>query len=399
MVFDIYNAMQGPNEFVYIGNLKDWNRIPDMHRIDKPTYIIVGEHDELTPACAMKMHHAIPGSTIRVFKNASHCTCFEDAGALLPRASGLPRRPSGLSAVAEPLPGVERQPDAMERVAVEGGEVMTYSFGYGPQTLLLANGGPGLPCDYLRDSHSQLADTACAWSPGTSSAPAAPTGPRTPRCGRSNATRARWSRCAPASASAASMSWASPGAASSRSSMPWPSPTASASLVLSNTVADVPMHLAEMERLRAALGEETVTMMRRREAEGRTGHPEYEAAVRLLNWRHVHRLERIPAPLRRSMEGMVFPIYREMWGENEFACTGNLKEWSRLDELHGIRQPVLIVVGEHDELTTACAAAMGHRLPAATLKVFRNASHSTCFEVPETYERELISFLEQVGAL
>ena len=24
--------------------------------------------------------------------------------------------------------------------------------------LLLANGGPGLPCDYLRDSHSHLAD-------------------------------------------------------------------------------------------------------------------------------------------------------------------------------------------------------------------------------------------------
>ena len=74
---DIYNAMQGPNEFVYIGNLKDWNRVPDMHRIAQPAYIIVGEHDELTPACAMKMHHALPNSTLRVFKDASHSTCFE----------------------------------------------------------------------------------------------------------------------------------------------------------------------------------------------------------------------------------------------------------------------------------------------------------------------------------
>ena len=56
------------------------------------------------------------------------------------------------------LPDLERQPDVMERIAVEGGTVQTYSFGSGEEVLLLANGGPGLPCDYMRDSHSHLAD-------------------------------------------------------------------------------------------------------------------------------------------------------------------------------------------------------------------------------------------------
>ncbi len=32
-----YETIQGPNEFTYTGNLKDWNRIPDMHRIAVPT--------------------------------------------------------------------------------------------------------------------------------------------------------------------------------------------------------------------------------------------------------------------------------------------------------------------------------------------------------------------------
>ena len=60
--------------------------------------------------------------------------------------------------MTENLPGLDRQPDAMARITVEGDEVQTYSFGNGEEVLFLANGGPGLPCDYMRDSHSHLAD-------------------------------------------------------------------------------------------------------------------------------------------------------------------------------------------------------------------------------------------------
>ena len=45
----------------------------------------------------------------------------------------------------------------MQRVAVPGGTVATYSIGSGPETLLLVHGGPGMSCDYLRESHARLA--------------------------------------------------------------------------------------------------------------------------------------------------------------------------------------------------------------------------------------------------
>jgi proline iminopeptidase len=73
-----YETMQGPNEFLYIGNLKDWNRIPDLPGVTTPVLITTGEHDELTPACALRMKLALPNAELKVFANASHMPFYEN---------------------------------------------------------------------------------------------------------------------------------------------------------------------------------------------------------------------------------------------------------------------------------------------------------------------------------
>jgi proline iminopeptidase len=70
--------MQGPNEFLYTGNLKDWNRIPDMPKIRVPVLITVGKYDELGPACALRMKHALPAAQLVVFPNSSHTPFYEE---------------------------------------------------------------------------------------------------------------------------------------------------------------------------------------------------------------------------------------------------------------------------------------------------------------------------------
>jgi proline iminopeptidase len=75
--------MQGPNEFHFTGNLKDWNRLPDLPRIATPALVLVGRHDELTPACAMRMHRALPNSEICVFPNSSHMAMYEEPDAYI----------------------------------------------------------------------------------------------------------------------------------------------------------------------------------------------------------------------------------------------------------------------------------------------------------------------------
>jgi proline iminopeptidase len=295
--------------------------------------------------------------------------------------------------MADPLPGLDIQPDAMDRIAVEGGEVMTYSFGSGDNVLLLVNGGPGLPCDYLRDSHSHLATKGfrvVTWDQlGTG---------RSQRPGdQSLWTIERYARemeqvragIGGGKVHVLGQSWG--GFLAIEHALAFPDGIRS--LVLANTVADVPHLLAEQGRLRAALGSESVAMMLRREAEGTTGHPEYLAAVEILSWRHVHRLESTPAALKRSMDGIEMAIYGHMWGPNEFQCVGNLKNWNRLAELEAMDLPVMIVVGEHDELTPACAHRMHRRIAGSELCVIRNASHLPCFEQPETYFGLIEAFL------
>jgi len=293
------------------------------------------------------------------------------------------------------LPDVERQPDAMERIDVEGGQVVTYSFGSGDEILMLVNGGPGLPCDYLRDSHSHLADQGfrvVTWDQlgtGRSDRPGDPglwTIERYARELEAVRTGMELGRV-----HLLGQSWG--GWLSIEYALTFPDGIKS--LILSNTAGDLPHLVSELSRLRAALGSETVAMMLRREAEGTIGHPEYKAAVELLNWRHVHRLEGIPPEMKRSIDGMVFDIYNTMQGPNEFVYSGNLKDWNRIPDMHRIAAPTLIVVGEHDELTPACAMRMDREMPNSRIHVFPNCSHSTCFEDPEAYFAVLEGFLAE----
>ena len=74
-----YVQMQGPNEFLYIGNLKDWNRIAEMHRIAVPC---AGHRaasiDEMTPACALRMQQACPMRRSPCCGTCSHMPMYED---------------------------------------------------------------------------------------------------------------------------------------------------------------------------------------------------------------------------------------------------------------------------------------------------------------------------------
>ena len=287
----------------------------------------------------------------------------------------------------------ERAPDRTQEVAVGQYRVVTYSFGSGSNVVLLLNGGPGLPCDYLREAHSFLADhgfrvvTFDQLGTGKSDRPT----------DESLWTITRYVAEVETIRTALDLgkvhllghSWGG-----------WLAIEYALhhgdqlkTLMLEDTVADMPHLVSELERLRGALGSETIAMMQRHEAQGTINHPEYMAAITLLNYRHVCRLDVYPDPLLRSLKSWNMDIYGRMQGPNEFLYTGNLKDWNRVPDLHRIEVPVFITCGQHDELTPACALRMKQHLPNAELKVFPNSSHMPFYEEPQAYYPALLDFL------
>lgn len=289
----------------------------------------------------------------------------------------------------------ERDSDDRLDIDVDGHKVVAYSFGGGDEVVLCLNGGPGLPCDYLRESHSWLADhgyRVIAYDQlgcGVSDFPDDLTLWKVPRYASELEAVRRSLRLE--RVHLLGQSWGT--FLAIEHSLDYPGGLKT--LILQNGAGDIPHLVTELERLRSALGPETVAMMHRHEADGTLDHPEYQAAITILNYRHVCRLQEWPAPLKRSLDRWNMTVYGAMQGPNEFTFTGNYSAWSRLAEMHRITAPALITCGFHDELTPACSAKMMQALPNAEIKVFQNSAHMPFFEEPESYAEVLLGFLDR----
>lgn len=289
----------------------------------------------------------------------------------------------------------DRQPDEIRRVAVHGHEVVTYSFGTGDDVVFCLNGGPGLPCDYVRDAHSCLVDSGYRVVAFDQLGCGASDKPNDPALW----TLERYVEEVEVVRNALGLgvvhllgqSWGT-----------WLGieyaltyPNAFKSLILADGAANIPHLVSELERLRGALGPETVAMMQRHEAEGTIDHPEYKGAIDVLNYRHVCRLQIWPDAVQRSLNDWNMEPYKAIQGPNEFCYTGSIKNWNRVPDLHRITQPALVMCGLHDELTPACSRLIHEALPDSQIKVFPNSSHMPFWEEPADYFAVLTAFLER----
>jgi proline-specific peptidase len=74
----VYAYMNGPTEFDVIGTLRTWDRTADLGRIDVPTLITVGRHDEIPPSCAETLRAGIPDAQVVVLEHSAHISHLEE---------------------------------------------------------------------------------------------------------------------------------------------------------------------------------------------------------------------------------------------------------------------------------------------------------------------------------
>jgi proline-specific peptidase len=76
---EVYHTMNGPSEFHVTGTLKNWDITGQLHKINVPTLVTSGRHDEATPLIARTVNEGIRGSEWILFENSSHMAHVEEA--------------------------------------------------------------------------------------------------------------------------------------------------------------------------------------------------------------------------------------------------------------------------------------------------------------------------------
>ena len=267
--------------------------------------------------------------------------------------------------------------------------------GKGEHVLFLLNGGPGLPCDYLRDPHIHLVEEGyriVAFDQlgcGNSDRPEDVSLWNITRYVEEVETVRK--ELGIVNFHLLGQSWG--GWLSIEYALTYPDEIRS--LILANTCGDLQHLTTELNRMREALGSETVAMMLHHEAMGTIDHPEYQAAITILNYRHVCRLKEWPSSLLASVDDWNMGPYGTMQGPNEFLYIGNLKDWNRISDMDSLEMPTLIITGTHDEIGPACASRMNNVLPNSEVVVFHNSSHVPFYEEPDLYFKELQIFLSK----
>lgn len=85
----VYETMNGPNELVITGNLRDWDRTDQLTKLSVATLIMAGRYDEVSPACSETLHQGIADSQIVIFEESSHLPHIEEQEKYLSTVSGF----------------------------------------------------------------------------------------------------------------------------------------------------------------------------------------------------------------------------------------------------------------------------------------------------------------------
>lgn len=78
MNYQVYNTMQGHNEFVFTGNLLGWDRWNELAEIRTATLVLAGRYDTMSPDDQQQMASIIPHSRVVICDNGSHCCMWDD---------------------------------------------------------------------------------------------------------------------------------------------------------------------------------------------------------------------------------------------------------------------------------------------------------------------------------
>jgi proline-specific peptidase len=176
-------------------------------------------------------------------------------------------------------------------------------------------------------------------------------------------------------------------------------PESVSGLILADTFSSAADCNVTLARMRASVSPQTRAIYEKYERDGlykgRDAYPsEYQAALDLA---YEPVFISIPPPdyLLNSFAKIAYDVYRAMWGqETEFKVTGTLASFNAEPRLHEIRVATLVIVGASDMPTIAMAEKTARLIPNSRLEVFEHSRHFPFIEEKDKFIRLVSGFLK-----
>jgi proline iminopeptidase len=158
-----------------------------------------------------------------------------------------------------------------------------------------------------------------------------------------------------------------------------------AGVVFASPLISTARWVADNLEHRRALPLDVQDVLDRHEAAGTVESPEYRTALAVMMGRHFCRLKQEPAEIQRLFRKLNADLYKTLWGDNEFVCTGTLKDYEGAVLLPQIAVPALFLCGEFDESTPDANRDFAALVPGAKVSIIPGASHTPMFENPVAF--------------
>lgn len=165
------------------------------------------------------------------------------------------------------------------------------------------------------------------------------------------------------------------------------------SLILAGPLFSTDLWIEDANYLRSQLPDSIQEILNYHEKMGSVYSEEYLAATEFFYDKYLYRKKPIPKFDECDIGNFNEVIYEQMWGPSEFYCSGNLLNYNRVDRLKEVNIPVLLLIGEYDEVRPETMKTIQELFPNAQLEIIKDAAHMTMVDQPEEFNRIVRKFI------
>ena len=167
------------------------------------------------------------------------------------------------------------------------------------------------------------------------------------------------------------------------------------SIIFSGPIFSTRQHLQNVNQIKLNLPSYVKDTLLSHERNGTIFSEAYVKAYNEYLKLHWCRIFPYPKEIEEATRLFGIKTFETMWGQYEFYCTGNLKDFERTAVLKEIKVPTLFTCGRYDVITPESTGEYAKQIKGAEFVVFEKSAHMTMNEDPDTFIKVIRNFLNK----